>query len=226
MGAGVRLPRDWEDELRAWLDAADWSELRAFIEEAYSEDKVVPPREQIFAALRATPWSETEVVILGQDPYPGSGQATGLAFSVSPGAAIPGSLRNIHQELHDDLGLPVPSHGSLEPWACRGVLLLNTTLTFSAGKQACHRRRWKPFTDAVVRSLVRRDPVFILWGREAQRTVLRFVDPSRPTVICSPHPSPLAAWRGFFYSAPFSRANEALRATERSEIDWDLTKPC
>jgi uracil-DNA glycosylase len=220
------LPGDWEEELRGWLDPAYWSELCRFLDEAYASDDVVPPRELIFAALDATAWRDTDVVIVGQDPYPGVGHANGLAFSVSPDVHPPASLTNIHQELHDDLGFPEPDGGSLEPWACQGVLLLNATLTFSGARQATHRRMWKPFTDAVVQSLERREPIFLLWGREAQRKVLRFVDRTSPTVICSSHPAPRAAWRCFFGSKPFSRANEVLRTTGRPEIDWDLSKPC
>jgi uracil-DNA glycosylase len=167
-----------------------------------------------------------KALVLGQDPYPGAGQAHGLAFSVRPGTPIPGSLRNIFRELESDLGVPRPASGSLVPWARRGVLLLNAVLTVRAGAPNSHRGRgWEEVTDAVIRAVAarRRRVAFVLWGAYAQRKA-PLIDAGRHAVIAAPHPSPLSARTGFFGSRPFSRVNDALREAGVGEIDWSLTR--
>jgi uracil-DNA glycosylase len=217
---------DWNPLLRQEFDKPYWAKLQAFVAAERRRHSVYPPRDEEFTSLRLTPYAETKVVILGQDPYHGDGQAHGLAFSVRRGVQRPPSLVNIHRELHDDLGVPTPDHGNLEPWARRGVLLLNATLTVRAGEPGSHRHQgWETFTDEVIRVVAAKtDPVvFILWGKDARRKKT-LIDTSRQTVIESTHPSPQAARKGFFGSRPFSRANHALIAAGREEIDWRLTE--
>ncbi|UFN50904.1 uracil-DNA glycosylase [Roseomonas sp. OT10] len=176
----------------------------------------------LFAALDQTPLADLRVVILGQDPYHGPGQAHGLSFSVRPGVAIPSSLRNIFKELRDDLGIPPPADGTLTGWARQGVLLLNTVLSVSPGRAGSHAGKgWEHFTDAVIAAADQAAPhaVFILWGAHAQRKAA-MVREGRHAVLRSPHPSGLSAHRGFFGSRPFSRANTFLRSWGRGEIDW------
>jgi uracil-DNA glycosylase len=213
---------DWNPLLRRALDEQYWAELEMFVEDEYSRRGVYPSRGDIFAALHLTPRLETKVVILGQDPYPGAGMTNGLAFAVPRDVQVPGSLANIYQELHDDVCVPTPDHGNLEPWARRGVLLLNATLTVRAGAARAHRRIWKAFTDAVIQVADRTDPVYILWGKVAQNKTLALIAASQRTVIESPHPSGRSAYRGFFGSKPFSRANLALVDAGRAGIDWSL----
>ena len=215
---------DWNPLLRSEFDEPYWQQLQAFVAAERAQHTVYPPNDEVFAALHLTPYSALEVVILGQDPYHGPGQAHGLAFSVRRGVRIPPSLRNIHQELHTDLGLPLPGHGSLEPWARQGVLLLNTSLTVRAGQAGSHAKKgWETFTDRVI-DVAADHPepiVFILWGNHARRKRER-IDTDRHVVLESAHPSPLSANNGFFGSRPFSTANAALERLGRSPIDWDL----
>lgn len=189
---------------------------------------VFPPPSQTFEAFELTPFDDTRVVILGQDPYHNAGQAHGLSFSVPPGVKPPPSLANIYRELAGDVGFKVPTHGCLTPWARRGVLLLNAVLTVRAHEPGSHRDRgWETFTDAVLRALGgRQEPVvFVLWGSYA-RVKKALLDSSKHTVIESPHPSPMSARSGFFGSRPFSRVNAALRGFGHPEIDWRLpTEP-
>ncbi len=213
---------DWNRLLREELKEPYWAELHAFIEEEDSCGDLYPPASDIFAALHLTPCAKTKVVIVGQDPYPGAGRANGLAFAVPPDVQVPGSLANIYQELHDDVCVPTPDHGNLEPWARRGVLLLNATLTVRAGAARAHRRMWKAFTDAVIQVADETDPVYILWGKVAQNKTLALIPASQRTVIESPHPSGRSAYRGFFGSKPFSRANLALVDAGRERIEWSL----
>jgi uracil-DNA glycosylase len=215
---------DWNPLLRDQFEQPYWNDLQAFVAAERAAHVVYPPPADVYAALHLTSCADTRVMILGQDPYHGPGQAHGLCFSVRPGVRVPPSLRNIHTELHDDLGLPIPDHGNLERWAQSGVLLLNATLTVRAGQAGSHQKRgWETFTDQVIRVVNDKvDPVvFILWGSSARRK-RELIDTGRHTIIESAHPSPLSAHNGFFGSRPFSRANAALVAAGREPIDWDL----
>lgn len=215
---------DWNPVLRDELAKPYWAELQRFVAEERAHHAVYPPDAEVFAALHLTPLAEVKVVILGQDPYHGPGQAHGLCFSVRSGVRPPPSLQNIFTELHSDLGIDPPAGGDLTPWARQGVLLLNATLTVRAHEAASHQRKgWETFTDRVLQ-VVNDQPdtvVFILWGASARRK-RELIDTSRHVVIESPHPSPLSAHRGFFGSRPFSRANEALVAAGREPVDWRL----
>ena len=218
------MTTDWNPLLRDQFDEAYWSELMAFINKERSEHEVYPPHDEIFAALHLTSFTDTRVVILGQDPYHGPKQAHGLCFSVRHGVPIPPSLRNIHQELHDDIGIDIPNHGSLEKWAANGVLLLNTTLTVRAHVAASHQGHgWERFTDRVIQVVNDKSSslVFILWGAAARKKKA-MIDTTRHTVIESAHPSPLSARNGFFGSRPFSKANGALARNGLPPVDWSL----
>jgi uracil-DNA glycosylase len=214
---------DWNPVLRAEFDEPYWRDLQAFVARERSEHTVHPPHGDVFAALHLTPYADTKVMILGQDPYHGPGQAHGLCFSVQRSVRVPPSLRNIQTELHDDLGIAPPGHGNLEAWARRGVLLLNTTLTVRAGHAGSHQGHgWERFTDRVIRAVNDKPHrvVFILWGSSARRKAT-LVDVNRHAVIQSAHPSPLSAHQGFFGSRPFSRTNRALADAGLAPIDWN-----
>ena len=219
------MPTDWNPLLRDQFELPYWHELQEFVARERRDHPVYPPAEDVFAALRCTPYAEVRVMILGQDPYHGPGQAHGLCFSVRRGVRVPPSLMNIHKELHADLDLPIPNHGNLEAWAKRGVLLLNTTLTVRGGEAASHQKHgWETFTDRVIEVVAAQEEnvVFILWGASARRK-RALIDTARHTIIESAHPSPLSAHNGFFGSRPFSRANAALVAAGRDPVDWSLT---
>lgn len=215
---------DWNPVLRRELDEPYWAELQAFVAAERAAHTVYPPPGEVFAALHLTPLASVKVVILGQDPYHGRGQAHGLCFSVRPGVAPPPSLRNVLAELAADLGHPTPRHGDLGHWARQGVLLLNTTLTVRGGAAASHQGRgWEVFTDRVL-AAVDATPervVFILWGAAARRK-RALIDTARHVVIESAHPSPMSAHNGFLGSRPFSRANRALVEAGREPVDWAL----
>lgn len=216
---------DWGQLLASEFDAPYWARLRQFLKEERAEYQVFPPPDQVFAAFQKTPPDRVKVVLLGQDPYHGFGQAHGLCFSVPPGVPVPPSLRNIFTELQSDLRTAAPAQGTLEQWASAGVLLLNTTLTVRAGEAGSHQGRgWELFTDQVIRTVNNfSDPVvFILWGAAARKK-RAMIDSERHFIIESAHPSPLSAYRGFFESAPFSRANAALSAAGRLPVDWTLS---
>jgi uracil-DNA glycosylase len=218
------MATDWNPLLRDQFDETYWSELMAFVNKERSEHVVYPPRDEVFAALHLTSFTDTRVVILGQDPYHGPKQAHGLCFSVRRGVPIPPSLRNIHQELHDDIGIDIPQHGSLEKWAANGVLLLNTTLTVRAHAAASHQGHgWERFTDRIIEVVNEKSStiVFILWGAAARKKK-SMIDTDRHTVIESAHPSPLSARNGFFGSRPFSKANDALARNGLPSVDWSL----
>jgi len=218
------MTTDWNPVLRGELAKPYWQELQGFLAAERGRHPVYPAHGDVFAALHLTPRSATKVVILGQDPYHGPGQAHGLAFSVPPGVPPPPSLRNIFAELQADLGIAPPSSGSLERWARQGVLLLNTTLTVRGGASASHQGKgWEVFTDEVIKAVDAKPErvVFLLWGASARRK-RSLVDTTRHIVLESPHPSPLSASSGFFGSRPFSRANAALVEAGREPVDWRL----
>ena len=192
--------------------------------EEYRTHQIFPPADDIFNAFALTPLHEVKVVILGQDPYHGEGQAHGLCFSVKPDVEIPPSLVNIYKELQDDCGCEIPNNGYLTKWAKQGVLLLNTVLTVRAHQANSHRGiGWEEFTDAAILVLNEQDRpmVFILWGRPAQMKKSMLTNPNH-LIIESPHPSPLSAYRGFFGSRPFSRTNKYLKEHGLKEIDWQI----
>ena len=215
---------DWNPVLRSEFAKPYWHQLQDFVAGERARHLVFPPAPEVFAALHLTPLATTRVVILGQDPYHGPGQAHGLCFSVRPGVAVPPSLQNIHKELTADLGIPAPRHGNLEAWAGQGVLLLNTTLTVRAGQAASHQGKgWETFTDEVLRAVNAKPHrvVFVLWGASARRKK-SLIDLDRHTVVESAHPSPLSAHNGFFGSRPFSATNAALEAAGLPPIDWAI----
>lgn len=215
---------DWNPILKAELAKPYWAEVQQFVAAERAAHEVYPPVDDVFAALHLTSYADTRVLILGQDPYHGPNQAHGLCFSVRPGVRVPPSLQNIYKELESDLGIEPPAHGNLEGWARSGVLLLNAVLTVRAHEAASHRKRgWETFTDAVIAAVNAKPEtvVFLLWGSYA-RAKKKLIDTSRHVIIESPHPSPLAAHRGFFGSRPFSRANDALVAAGRPPVEWAL----
>ena len=223
------IPADWRIALAPAIGAPSFRRLIEFVdaERARTDTVIYPPEPDVFTALRLTPMASVRAVILGQDPYHGKGQAQGLAFSVPSTQWIPPSLRNILDEWDADIGGPRPLHGSLEPWAHHGVLLLNAVLTVNQGRANSHRGKgWEPFTDAIVRAVAasERPVAFLLWGRAAQRKACLIND--RHIVIQASHPSPLSATRGqvpFRTSSPFSTANDRLAALGQPPIDWSLT---
>jgi uracil-DNA glycosylase len=215
------MKTDWNPLLKDQLDQPYWTDLQSFVQAERRHHEVYPAHDDVFAAMHLTSYDNVRVVILGQDPYHGPGQAHGLSFSVPLGVAVPPSLRNIYRELHDDLGIDHPGHGNLESWARHGVLLLNSVLTVRAHDAGSHRKRgWETFTDCVIQT-VSENPepvVFVLWGNFARSKAALIAD--HHYIIESPHPSPLSASRGFFGTKPFSRANEALIAAGREPVDW------
>ena len=218
------MARDWDELIEHESAQPYFVALRRFLEQERSAHRVFPPVDEELAALRITSRAQTKVVILGQDPYHGEGQAHGLSFSVRSGVRTPPSLRNILTELHDDTGVPVAGAGDLTSWAGRGVLLLNTTLTVREGEAGSHHGRgWETFTDAVISSLNERPErtVFVLWGNNARRKKSLITNPAH-SVLESAHPSPLSARNGFFGSRPFTRANDALTAAGIDPVDWAL----
>ncbi len=216
---------EWEKALQGEFRKPYYRELFKRVGQEYRQYRVYPPADDIFNAFHFTPLPVVRVVILGQDPYHEEGQAHGLSFSVKKGIEIPPSLVNIYQELHDDLGCPIPDHGCLEKWARQGVMLLNTVLTVRAHQANSHQNiGWEEFTDAAIRILAaqKRPLVFILWGRPAQRKQ-NMIYRKEHLVITSPHPSPLSAYRGFFGSRPFSKTNTYLEEHGLEPIDWCIT---
>ena len=221
----IKLDPSWLALLKDEFAAPYMHSLRQFLlKERQAGKQIFPPGDEIFNALNSTPFDEVKVVILGQDPYHGPGQAHGLCFSVKPGVAIPPSLANIYKELADDTGFKPPSHGCLQAWAQQGVLLLNAVLTVQAHSPASHQGKgWEQFTDCIVQALnkERQGLVFLLWGSQAQRKG-QAIDRQRHLVLTAPHPSPLSASRGFFGQGHFSRANAYLQSQGKSPIDWQL----
>ncbi|NLJ80244.1 MAG: uracil-DNA glycosylase [Firmicutes bacterium] len=224
----VKLGSDWDQLLAGEFQKPYYLTLKRFLRREYAEEIIYPETQNIFEALKQTPYSQAKVVLLGQDPYHGPGQAHGLAFSVPFGVPPPPSLRNVFMEIKKDLGVPLPHHGCLLSWARQGVLLLNTVLTVQAGKAGSHQGRgWEIFTEQIIRILNRREKplVFLLWGRQAQSRGHLLTNP-RHLVLRAAHPSPLSAFRGFFGSAHFSQANRFLESKGQSAINWGLPEGC
>lgn len=215
---------DWRPLLQAETKKDYWPTLLSFVNDERRQGKVFPKTDDVFKALHLTPYKDVKIVILGQDPYHGDGQAMGLSFSVPGGVPLPPSLVNIYKELESDLGLSRPISGDLTPWARQGVLLLNAVLTVRAHQAASHQGKgWEDFTDAVLKAVNDKPEhvVFVLWGGFARKKKA-LIDTSKHTVIESAHPSPLSAYAGFIGSKPFSKANEALHAHGQAPIDWSL----
>lgn len=219
----IRIENSWKEVLAAEFEKDYFKRLTAFVREEYSgTTPIYPPARLIFNAFDHCPFDKVKVVILGQDPYHGAGQANGLCFSVNKGIAFPPSLMNIFKEIENDLGTPIPHDGDLTRWSDQGVLLLNATLTVRASQAGSHQRRgWEEFTDSAIRELAtrRENIVFILWGSYAQKKGA-FIDRDRHLVLASPHPSPLSAYQGFFGNKHFSRANEYLAEHGKEKIIW------
>ncbi|MGE0764805.1 MAG: uracil-DNA glycosylase [Bdellovibrionales bacterium] len=221
----IRLEESWKKRLNNEFNAEYMQNLREFLREEYKKKKTIYPKPtEYFAALDHTPFEKVKVVILGQDPYHGDGQAHGLCFSVRPGVDIPPSLQNIFKELNAEFGITPPKEGYLIKWAEQGVLLLNATLTVVAGQAGSHQNKgWEIFTDKIIETLnrEREDLVFMLWGAYAQKKG-QIVDRKKHLVLTAPHPSPLSAHRGFLGCGHFAKANEYLKSKGQSPIDWTL----
>ena len=221
----IKLEPSWKEALRAEFDQPYMQQLREFLRQEYAAGKeIYPPGPLIFNALNSTPLDQVKVVILGQDPYHGFGQAHGLCFSVQHGTAVPPSLENVFKELHRDLGIARPAHGCLTHWAEQGVLLLNAVLTVEEGRAGAHQGKgWEGFTDHIVEvlNLEREHLVFLLWGSYAQAKG-KMIDTSKHRVLKAPHPSPLSAHRGFIGCGHFSKTNEYLVRHGMTPIDWTL----
>ena len=220
----MNIPESWRDVLRNETTQSYFEQLGEFVSRERNEFNVFPSEHNVFAALQLTAPHDVRVVIVGQDPYHGAGQAHGLSFSVQHGTRIPPSLRNIYAELHTDLEVPLPAHGNLEAWAKQGVLLLNTSLTVREGEAGSHAGHgWETFTDAIISYLGSQEQhtVFVLWGAHAGKKT-SFIH-QHHTVITSVHPSPLSAHRGFFGSRPFSQVNRALSDHHQLAINWAIT---
>ncbi|MDY0343805.1 MAG: uracil-DNA glycosylase [Lentimicrobium sp.] len=219
------IEESWKEVLSGEFEQPYFRTLKSFLVEEKREAIVYPPGKNIFEAFNRTPFHKVKVVILGQDPYHGPGQAHGLCFSVPAGIAFPPSLQNIFRELQTDLDIPFPKSGNLSRWADQGVLLLNATLTVRANQAGSHQKQgWETFTDAAIQKLSeqRTKLVFIFWGRFAQNKK-SFIDLSRHYVLEAPHPSPLSVYRGFFGCRHFSKANQLLIENGIKPIDWSLT---
>lgn len=218
------LPSSWLPLLAEERGQPYFRKLEQFIEKEQQSHAVYPPAKDIFSALKLTPYESVRVLLLGQDPYPGAGQAHGLCFSVRPGIKPPASLRNIYKELETDVGFRIPDNGYLAPWAKQGMLMLNAVLTVRAGETNSHQGKgWEIFTDTIIRRVSEKKApvVFVLWGAYAQKKIA-LIDADRHTIIKSAHPSPLSARNGFFGSRPFSQINEALRAARQPQIEWQI----
>ncbi len=218
------IGNDWDVVLEKEFKKDYYLQLRSFLDKEYQEKIIYPNQKDIYNALKLTPYKDTKVLILGQDPYHEENQAHGLAFSVNKGIQIPPSLLNIYKEMQDDIGTYIPNNGYLVKWAKQGVLLLNTSLTVEAHKANSHSNKgWQILTDEIIKSLNnKQDPiVFILWGRNARNKEKYITDPKH-LIIKSAHPSPLSAYNGFFKSKPFSRTNNFLISNNIKPIDWQI----
>jgi uracil-DNA glycosylase len=222
------IPSSWKEPLKTICESPIIDKLVQFLKEREAAGATIyPAKQNIFAALKETPFNDVSVVIVGQDPYHGPGQAHGLCFSVPPGVPFPPSLRNIFKELHDDIGMPMPKKGTLTGWAKQGVLLLNAILTVEEGKPASHAGHgWEEFTDAVLEHVIKRNHplVLLLWGAYAQKKVKNLhvhLDPKKHLILQAAHPSPLSANNGFFGCRHFSKTNEFLKKHNLREINWE-----
>ena len=217
------IGNDWDSVLRDEIESDRFKRLQQVLAQEYATHTIYPSMVNLYSALRYTPYHSVKVVILGQDPYHGPGQAHGLAFSVQKGVPVPPSLQNIYKEMHEDIGFTVPRHGCLTHWAEQGVLLLNTVLTVRAGQAGSHRGiGWEPFTDAVIRRVNERETpvVFLLWGANARQKKPLITNP-RHLVLTAAHPSPLSAYNGFFGCRHFSQATRFLNQ-QGMDVDWAI----
>lgn len=220
------IGNDWDEKLKNIWDSLEFKEFYKKVMHEYELKEIYPPKDYIFNALRLTSYKDTKVVIVGQDPYHGEGEAHGLSFSVQKGVKIPPSLKNIYKELYSDLGIVPENNGDLSNWAKQGVLLLNSVLTVEKDKAASHRNiGWDVLTDYIIKMLnLKEEPiVFILWGNFAKKKA-KLITNEKHLIITSAHPSPLSASRGFFGSKPFSKANNFLVNNKLKPIDWKVTK--
>jgi uracil-DNA glycosylase len=218
----VKIEPSWKNLLLNEFDKAYFKDLASFVKDEYKNNQVFPPAKQIFAAFDFTPFDKVSVVIIGQDPYHGVGQANGLCFSVNPGMPLPPSLKNIYKELENDISKNPSENGDLSHWAKQGVLMLNATLTVRANQAGSHQNKgWEIFTDAIIKLInqEKNNVVFILWGAYAQKKG-NFIDSNKHFIIKSAHPSPLSAHNGFWGSKPFSKTNHYLKSMGLKEIKW------
>ena len=220
------IGNDWDEKLKLVWESDGFKNFINIVNNEYKTKTIYPPKNYVFNALKLTSYSNTKVVIVGQDPYHGEGEAHGLSFSVQEGIKIPPSLQNIYKELNDDLGIPIANTGDLTKWAKEGVLLLNAVLTVEKDKPASHRNLgWERLTDYIIKVLNQKEEpvVFILWGNFAKEKASLITNPKH-LIITSPHPSPFSARYGFFGSKPFSKTNNFLKEHGIKEIDWDISK--
>ncbi len=220
------IGNDWDEKLKVIWDSEGFKKFYQLVEDEYKNKTIFPPKDHIFEALKLTSYENTRVVIVGQDPYHGEGEAHGLSFSVQKGVKVPPSLQNIYKELNDDLGIPPKNNGDLTNWAKSGVLMLNAVLTVVKDTPASHRKLgWERLTDYIIKTLNEKEEpvVFILWGNFAKEKMSLITNPHH-LILTSPHPSPFAARYGFFGSKPFSKTNEFLKSKGLKEIEWDLDK--
>ena len=220
------IGNDWDQKLKIIWESEGFKRFMDMINKEYNTKTIYPPKNYIFNALKLTPYSNTKVVIVGQDPYHGDGEAHGLSFSVQEGIKLPPSLKNIYKELYDDLGILPSTTGDLTKWGKEGVLLLNAVLTVEKDKPASHRNLgWERLTDYIIKILNQKEEpvVFILWGNFAKEKAKLITNPNH-YIITSPHPSPFSARYGFFGSKPFSKANNFLKEHNIKEVDWNLSK--
>jgi len=220
------IGNDWDEKLKVIWDSEGFKKFYQLVEDEYKNKIIFPPKDHIFEALKLTSFKDTRVVIVGQDPYHGEGEAHGLSFSVQKGVKVPPSLQNIYKELNDDLGIPPKNNGDLTNWAKSGVLMLNAVLTVVKDTPASHRKLgWERLTDYIIKTLNEKEEpvVFILWGNFAKEKMSLITNPHH-LILTSPHPSPFAARYGFFGSKPFSKTNEFLKSKGLKEIEWDLDK--
>lgn len=220
----MQVPDSWQHVLAGEIDKPYFKKLETFVDEERRTQTIFPPENDVFNALKCTPYERVNVLLLGQDPYHDDNQAHGLCFSVRPGITPPPSLANIYKEMRDDVGTAIPNNGYLVHWAEQGILMLNAVLTVRAHTPNSHKGKgWETFTDAIIRQVNEKESpvVFVLWGGYAQKKV-PLIDTSRHTIVQSVHPSPLSARSGFFGSRPFSAINAALQSAGKPQIDWQI----